>query len=710
MMITKGEMMYTKQSSFFLIFLILISTLSVSANASSDDETDEYNFMPSITGYSKFIILDDIVINSQFNSTWESSVTLSDQIGTDLLDDQDLGLRAQIDIHLGNSDGSIDSDESNAFDDLFRQERNWTDSEVGGCCIFDYNSLYASEGISLVTYPVTLGSIELNNTVWGWNESANLIGQVDNRITRILDFPRVGSLIEEVPLHVVLPSGWEYTYSAMEEVFEGNPGDFSVNRGEANVASNIRVTISPNQVPSALGHRLSSGSMLTLNSSTNYNGVCEDSYLDDNQQWWTLSNNGTVVKTHFGASFDFIAGDYDFSDGHVASVVMHCKDWFNSTSTWYENVAIDAIFPTWNSVISYENEFGETIFLDSNADLFSIRSDSYVSFSISANDTNSQLPTDITIISNKTPTYLHNNKNNLDFSDIFYQNEDVNGMHLNLSERHSSKDLTSWSINLSVSDNAGNTLTREWKILVLDGSGPTIVPDLIINNMSISSSNLARNGDSVIISLQQSFDDLDAIEDTSWSLAIDSEIIVENVSMELIDKKILGPFNTGTHIFSIDSYDSSGNHKNLAFGLAVSPSLGIDLETVSSSHQGKLVEGNTVLFLASMQNNGASPASGQFCVNDQCGPFIGVPAANSNGPGIFSAELSFELTGSQPIETYFQWSSESANQSDILEINSDLIVEPYWQAPIQTVLLVFILLSFIVIVANRLWGVNSQRP
>ncbi|MDE0954184.1 MAG: hypothetical protein OR994_05875 [Candidatus Poseidoniales archaeon] len=578
--------------------------MSVSANASNDDETDEDNFMPSITGYSKFIILDDIVINSQFNSTWESSVTLSDQIGTDLLDDQDLGLRAQIDIHLGNSDGSIDSDESNAFDDLFRQERNWTDSEVGGCCIFDYNSLYASEGVSLVTYPVTLGSIELNNTVWGWNESANLIGQVDNRITRILDFPRVGSLIEEVPLNVVLPSGWEYTYSAMEEVFEGNPGDFSVNRGEANVASNIRVTISPNQVPSALGYRLSSGSMLTLNSSTNYNGVCDDSYLDNNQQWWTLSNNGTVVKTHFGASFDFIAGDYDFSDGHVASVVMHCKDWFNSTSTWYENVVIDAIFPTWDSVISYENEFGETIFLDSNADMFSIRSDSYVSFSISANDTNSQLPTDITIISNKTPTYLHNNKNNLDFSDIFYQNEDVNGMHLNLSERHSSKDLTSWSINLSVSDNAGNTLTREWTILVLDGSGPTIVPDLIINNMSISSSNIARNGDSVIISLQQSFDDLDAIEDTSWSLAIDSEIIVENVSMELIDKKILGPFNTGTHIFSIDSYDSSGNHKNLAFGLAVSPSLGIDIETVSSSHQGKLVEGNTVLFLVSMQNNG----------------------------------------------------------------------------------------------------------
>ena len=40
----------------------------------------------SISGYSKFIIHDDICTNSQFNSTWELSITLSDQIGTDLLE------------------------------------------------------------------------------------------------------------------------------------------------------------------------------------------------------------------------------------------------------------------------------------------------------------------------------------------------------------------------------------------------------------------------------------------------------------------------------------------------------------------------------------------------------------------------------------------------------------------------------------------------
>ena len=699
----------TRYCSFLMVSLFLLSICSMSVNADNENEINEDNFSSLVSGYSKFIIHDDIITNSQFNSTWEFSITLSDQIGTDLLENPELGLRAQIDIHLGNSDGLINLEESNDFDDLFRLQRNWTDSEIGGCCIFDYNQLYASAGIELITYPVVLGSIELNNTEWGWDESANLIGQTDNRITRILDFPRTGSLIEEIPLQVILPSDWEYTYSAMEEIFEGDPGIFFVNRNESNVASNIRVTISPNQPPIASAYRTSSGSMIALNSSTNYYGDCEDSSLDINQQWWTLSNNGTLVKTHYGDTFSFIPENYNFYGGQVASVVMHCKDWFNSTNTWYENIVIDSVFPTWDSVISYVNEFGQTIILDSNEDIIRIRSDTYLSFSISANDYNSQLPTDIKIISNKTPNYLHKNKDNLNFSDVFYQNEDVNGMHLNLSERHKSKDQTSWSINLSVSDNAGNTLNREWIILVLDGSGPTIVPDLIINNNSISSTNLARTGDSIIISLSQSFDDLDSIENTFWSLTIDGDIIVENVTMELIDKKTLGPFTSGTHVFSIDSYDSSGNHRNLAFGLAISPNLGIDIEILSSSHQGRLVEGETVLFSATMQNMGASAASGQFCVNNQCGPFIGVPGATSSGPGTFNAELNFKLTSTE-ITTYFQWSSESANQSGTLDINSDITVEPYWQSPIQTVLLVFIVLSFIVFFSNRLWGIDSQKP
>ena len=536
-----------------------------------------------------------------------------------------------------------------------------------------------------------------------------MIGQTDSRATRIIDFPRVGSLVEEVPLMIFLPADWEYTYSAMGEIFSGEPGEFIVNRSEANVASNIRVTISNNQMPNALGYRTSTGTMITLTSNTLYYGDCEDSTLDHNQQWWTLSNNGSLVLTHYGSSLSFISQDYGFQEGDVASIVMHCKDWFNVTDTWHEDIVIDSIFPTWESVISYINDDNERIILDINQSI-EVKSDTSISFNISADDPNSESPVDIKIISNKTPNYIHRDVNNLAFSDVFYQNNDVNGLHLNLSERHKAKYPTSWSVNLTISDGAGNTIYEEWEIIVLDGIGPTIVPDLIINNQSISSNNLAREGDLITISLQQSFDDLDSINDTKWSLSIDNKVISDNVTMNQIDKMTLGPFTSGTHIFSIDAYDSSLNHQNLAFGLAVSPSLGVDIELISTEVDGQLIEGNTVLFSASMKNNRASSGSGQFCVNSQCGPFVGVPAANSNSPGYFDVELSFELSSSTPITTYFKWQSESAGDNGQINIESDIPVEPSWQKPIQTVLLVFVSLSLFVIIVNRLWGVDSQRP
>ncbi len=709
LMIQECEKMNKNMLSFLLVFLVIFSLNNTSVSATADQNISDEDILSSITGYSKFIIEDEIEVNSEFNASWESSIILSDQIGTDLLLNSELGLRAQIDIHLGNSDGFIDSNESDLFDQLFRTERNWTNSENGGCCIFDYNPLYSPQGVNLLTSKVVAGPIELENSTWGWNESTDLIGHTDSRVTRIIDFPRVGSLVEEVPLMIFLPADWEYTYSAMGEIFSGEPGEFIVNRSEANVASNIRVTISNNQIPNALGYRTSTGTMITLTSNTLYYGECDDSTLDNNQQWWTLSNNDTLVLTHYGSNLSFISQDYGFQEGDVASIAMYCKDWFNVTDTWYEEIVIDSIFPTWESVISYINENNEIITFDINQSI-AVKSDTSISFNISANDPNSESPVDIKIISNKTPNYIHRDVNNLDFSDAFYQNDNVNGLHLNLSERHKAKPPTSWSVNLTISDDAGNTIYEEWEIIVLDGIGPTIVPDLIINNQSISSNNLAREGDLITISLQQSFDDLDSINDTRWSLSIDNGIILDNVTMNQIDKMTLGPFTSGTHVFSIDAYDSSLNHQNLAFGLAISPSLGVDIELISTEIDGKLIEGNTVLFSASLKNNRASSGSGQFCVDSQCGPFVGVPAANSNSPGYFDVELNFELSSSTPISTYFKWQSESAGENGQINIESNIPVEPSWQKPIQTVLLVFVFLSLFVIIVNKLWGVDSQRP
>ena len=76
----------TKYKSLLITSLVLVSIFSISVSADSDNGINDENFVYSINGYSKFIIHDDISPNSQFNSTWELSITLSDQIGTELLD------------------------------------------------------------------------------------------------------------------------------------------------------------------------------------------------------------------------------------------------------------------------------------------------------------------------------------------------------------------------------------------------------------------------------------------------------------------------------------------------------------------------------------------------------------------------------------------------------------------------------------------------
>jgi len=712
-MIQESEFMTQRILAIFIILLMLFGGLALPVNADDPDGGDGNEGNNSeffVDGLSTLTLFEPIEANSTFDATWEVSVTISDQVGSDLLPYIELGLRAQIDINLGNSDGWINRTEIDLFIDIFYQARNWTNAESAGCCAFDYTPMIAANGSTINVHEPNIGSIEDENLTWGWIESANLVGITDSRTTRLLDLPRTGALIEEIPIRVILPSGWEYRYSAMREIISGEPGNFTVDRAASGAASNIRITIAENQAPNALGQRKSGGSMIPLNSVTVYFGECEDGGLDANEQWWTVSNNGTVVLTEFNETLNFIPEENGFIGGQVASVVMHCKDWFNSISTWYDNVVIDSVFPTWEASINFESPNGEITALDPDVDVFEVPSDSYISFSISADDPNSQLPTNIVLTSNKTEGYRHQANDQLEFNDRFSQSGEVNGMHLNFTERHLSREQTTWAIHLDVSDNAGNTQSRDWIILVLDGNGPTIVPDLYIDDVIISSENVVRNGDSVLFNFTPSYDDLDAITDTSWTITVDDIIIVENVDWSEIELFTIGPLATGTHDIILEAWDSSGNKGGLAFQLKSFPNFGVDISVETSSYAGKLVDGEIVVFMATLQNHGADPASGRICVGGECGAFIGIPGATPESPGYFSAEINTKIDGTLPLEVSFQWSSESANDEGTIILESGYIIEPAWQGPLQVVIGVFAILAGIVYAANRLWGADSLRP
>ena len=707
--------MGTRTISLALAMLMLTGTLITPALADDPESNEPVWEWPEplppqddyVLGDSLLQIYGPISASSNISATWVTNISLRDDYGVDLLPDRALGVRAQIDQHLGDGDGWLSIPEIADFVSLVEDARNLTDSESLGCCVVDYLPLQMSKGMEVIVIPPANGSVESNGS-WGWMESAELSGVTDSRTTRILDVPRVGGVLEEVPLRIILPDQWELRYSAMQSVIEGSPGDFTVFRHQAPVASDIRITLGENMPPNAIAERHTGNNQIPLNSPTMYTGECTDSVLDDTQQWWTVHNNGTQMLRSDGWDLQFTASELNYSDGEVASVVMHCMDSFSSWNNWYENIAIDGSNPTWEATFEIQVDGNSTV-LDSGQALIEVPSGSEFYFTFSASDSNGQ-PVMIDVTSDKSAGWRHTGSDYLEFMDRFFQGEQVNGMHLNVTDRHQAKEPSEYNLSLTITDDASNTVTREWTIIISDGSGPTIIPNIISNGTPISPESPARAGEDITLSLTESFDDLDAIDDLSWEVRVDGQVIVETDLWSEVEKLPLPLHEPATYLIHIIAWDSVDNMEQISFGLAVSPALGVFPSVLDHHVIGDLVEGEVINIIVTMGNTGADIGSGVLCSGTVCSDEVVVSPADPSGPGVFSAELFLNLNNTDPIDLRFVWSSDSAGSDGVLEIKNDYVVVSQWQMPMQVLLGVLSVLMLFAWLAHRTWGVESQRP
>ena len=710
--------MGSRTTSLVLAMLMLTGTLIAPAIAddpgppSSDEPVWEWpEPLPpqddDIIGSSQLDISGLMRPSSNISASWNANVSLRDDYGVELLPDRTLGVRAQIDQHLGDGDGWLSISEIADFVILIENARNLTNSEMLGCCIVDYYSMQIVLEVEIIVIPPVNGSVDSNGS-WGWVENAELTGTTDNRSTRILDIPRVGGVIEEIPLRVTLPENWELRYSAMLEIIEGSPGDFTIHRQDAPVASDIRISLGKNSPPNANAERETGITTIPLEIPTKYSGECTDSVLDSTTQWWTLHKNGTMMSMTHSNALEFTASELNFTHGEVASVVMHCMDSFSASSTWYDNVVIDGIKPTWNAVFQV-NIDGTVNDLDSNLANIEVPSGSHFYFSFDASDENG-LPVSIGVTSNKSQGWAHSGEGTLEFADHFYQGEQINGMHLNVTKRHKAKESSEYSLNLSVIDDASNTVTHEWTVVISDGAGPTIIPDIISNGTSVSPDSPARAGDEIILSLTESFDDLDAIDDVIWEVRVDEQVIAEAALWSEVEKLTLPLYEPGIHLIHILAWDSSENMQEISFGLTVSYGVGVNLSILDHQVVGELVEGESVKIIVTMQNTGADIGSGVLCSGDVCSDDFMIGAADSIGPSIFNAELVLNLTSTGPIDLRLEWSSDSAGSEGVIGIDNDYVVVSQWQMPIQVLLAVLGVLMLLAWLVLRTWGTESQRP
>ena len=661
-----------------------------------------------ILGDSLLTLFGPISASSNISADWNANITMREDYGIDLLPNRELGVRVQIDQHLGNGDGNLSISEISVFVDMIRSARNLSDSETIGCCVIDYSALTPVRGLDITVYPPAEGPVTPNNGSWGWTEFAELTGTTDSRSTRILDIPRVGGVIEEIPLRVLLPSPWEFRYSAMQSVIEGSPNDFTVFRHQAPVSSDIRITLGENSPPSTVASRQTGNTFIPLDIPTHYTGECIDSALDQTTQWWTVHKNGTMMLSVNGDSLEFTASELNFTHGQVASVVMHCMDSFSSSSNWNENILIDGESPTWEASFEIQID-GETIELDSDKAIIEVPSGSEFYFRFNANDSNS-LPVEIEVTSDKSENWRHSSFDQLEFMDRFFQGDQINGMHLNLTERHEAKLPSEYGVSLSVTDDASNTVTNEWTIIVTDSSGPTIIPEIFANDIPISPGSPARAGDAIVLSLTQSFDDLDAIDDVFWEIKMNEQVLAEQAIWRDVEKTTLPITEAGTYILHVIATDSSNNMEQITWGLAVSPRLGVNISVLDIVIIGDLVEGETINIVITMENTGGDVGSGMLCSASTCSEEVLVVAANSGGSGIFVAELHLDLVDSNNFDLRFEWSSDQAESNGSLVIDHDFIIEPAWQMPLQVLLAVLVLLMLLAWLAHRTWGPESLRP
>ena len=416
-----------------------------------------------------------------------------------------------------------------------------------------------------------------------------------------------------------------------------------------------------------------------------------------------------MMLQSYSNTLEFTATELNYSHGEVASVVMHCMDSFSSSSNWYENIIVDGIDPTWEATFEIQVD-GNTTVLDSGQTHIEVPSGSEFYFTFSTSDS-SGLPVSIEVTSDKTAGWKHTGVDYLEFMDRFFQGEQVNGMHLNLTERHQAKEPSEYNLSLTVTDDASNTVTHEWTIIISDGSGPTIIPNIISNGTSVSPESPARAGEDIVLSLSESFDDLDAIDDVSWEVRLDGETIAETALWSEIEKLLLTDVDEpGVYLIHILAWDSTGNMEQISFGLAVSPAFGVSPSILDYHVIGDLVEGDSVNIIVTMENTGADIGSGVLCSGDVCSQEVMVSAAQPSGPGVFSAELILSLTGTGPIDLRFEWSSDSAGSDGVIVIENDYVVVSQWQMPTQVLLGVLSVLMLFAWLAHRTWGPESQRP
>ena len=676
----KGKSEYL--ATLLISTLLMLSQIMTSHNSLEEHESDsgfsDSNGNQTIQGQSFLNFTNSISHSSQVNATWFAQVSVLESYGTDLLENRSIGLLDQIDQDLGNSDGWIDESEANSFSELVVSSRNWTDSFSGGCCAFDYSSMSVVGSIDVSVNPPEIGPTNRTGGEWGWTESGNLIGTSDGRTLRLIDLPRVGALIEEVPLRVSLPEGWEFKFSPMSEIISGSPGAFVVDRSQAPVAYDIRITIDRNMPPvlSAISFPQIS-STISLAKSSLFTATCSDNPLENPRIEWTISRSGTTISSFENDWISVKPSDLNFTHGDVMSVNATCIDFHGSVSHWNDNPTVDGIPPDWSGKFTINGIEGDVIQNGSQTPILA-PAGSLVRFDVNASD-DSSLPVLLELYTNVSEGWRQTGLNQQTFEFTANQGMGINGADMGIDERHLQRAPSEILMALVATDDAGNTVLSEWTLRVLDANPPTVIPRLFSDGIEIEYDDKIHENDELELNLSHSYDDLDPIGEVSWSILVDGEEIFQsNPDWSVFEPISLSFLTKGTHSITVKATDSKGNIREEPISITVEPRSGAHISVVEATLPDDARIGSSVMLTVLVQNDGSDPAFARVCLSDICGRWTEEPFAATleSGPGQATIEFQFEMQNDTVEDLYLSWDSASSGTYGDIPMEVSLKKQP----------------------------------
>ena len=281
------------------------------------------------------------------------------------------------------------------------------------------------------------------------------------------------------------------------------------------------------------------------------------------------------------------------------------------------------------------------------------------------------------------------------------QGSGVNGADMDLYQRHLARNPTTISVALLVSDDAGNTAIGEWTIHVLDSNPPTVIPRIFSNGIEIEMGEDSHEEDELMLNLSHSFDDLDPIENLSWSIWVDGVQTSWNQQNWSVSEPIpVPPLTQGYHEISVKATDSKGNTREETIPITVQPRSGAHIRVVEATLSEDSKVGGTAILTVIVENEGTDPAFARVCLSDICGRWTEQPFAASleSGPGRGSGEFQFEMENESIEGLYLNWDSASAGTHGMIPLEVD------YNAEADNLALIFLILPIVALSAFFLFN------